>query len=435
MKYTFRGGIRPDARKSTTSLRAEAIAPPDEVVIPLAANASDVCQALVRVGDKVLAAQKIGRCDHPYIPVYSSVSGTVKDIRTVLMPSGDEVRAVVIENGKDDAFAHELSPIAKKLSECSADEICDRVREAGIVDSDGLPVYEKLQAFASAAELLIINCTEPEPYITSRRKLILEKSEAIANGAKIIMKALGIRRTYFAIDDGMLDAANVLEKIAANSRLFEVKLLRAKYPQSEWHVLVSALTGKSPAKLSSPLDAGAALFSAETCADIYNALAVGIPPIKKYVTVDGDAAEKPMTLVVPMGTTVSALAEYCKVDRSKPHKTIVGDPISGIETNSADTPVTQSVGGVLFFTGDTLSGAPEASPCINCGRCLRVCPMQLAPCFFVRDILSNVGVSASDIDHCIECASCSYVCPAKIDIAGLIRREKAAIRESGEKDI
>ena len=65
-------------------------------------------------------------------------------------------------------------------------------------------------------------------------------------------------------------------------------------------------------------------------------------------------------------------------------------------------------------------------PCVNCGACARVCPVDIFPQFAFKAAL------ADDIDEtlalglldCAECGLCSYVCPSKIDVAGMLKDAK-----------
>ena len=71
-------------------------------------------------------------------------------------------------------------------------------------------------------------------------------------------------------------------------------------------------------------------------------------------------------------------------------------------------------------------------PCISCGRCIEVCPMQLEP------ILMNRAVSFGDLElakkhgllDCIECGSCSYNCPSDVPLVQMFKLGKKKLRDS-----
>lgn len=437
MRYTFRGGVHIDDRKNTANVRTEMLPSPPEVSIPMSQHIGAPCHPIVGVGDHVLVGQKIGEVEGLGCPVHSSISGTVKELCEVYTPAGRKVQNIVIENDGKGTVSPDIAPLMKKLSECTPDEIIDRIREAGISGMGGatFPTHAKISSAIGRAELIIINCAECEPYITANHRLILEYPSSVVNGAKILMKALGVRKTYFAIEDNKLDAANVLEEFAAKSELLEVKLMRTKYPQGDERQLIYALTGKelSPGKL--PADVGVVIFNAETCAAVYNALSSGLPLISRIVTVDGDCVRRPMNFIVPIGTRASYIAECCGGLLKQPERIVFGGPMMGQAAWDKDSPVTKGTSAILFLSEDEIPTVAKESVCISCGKCVRHCPMHLMPCYIARYSRAHdfAAAKAAGAMSCVECGSCSYICPEKIEVVQLVRVAKAEIRAMDKK--
>jgi Na+-transporting NADH:ubiquinone oxidoreductase subunit A len=65
-------------------------------------------------------------------------------------------------------------------------------------------------------------------------------------------------------------------------------------------------------------------------------------------------------------------------------------------------------------------------PCIACGYCADVCPVDILPQLAYKSILvEEVEESLSHgLLDCVECGLCSYVCPSKIDLAESLARAK-----------
>ncbi|MBQ3868313.1 MAG: electron transport complex subunit RsxC, partial [Clostridia bacterium] len=83
------------------------IAPPPQVVVPMAQHIGAPCKPLVAVGDQVLMGQKIGDNPAPVsAPIHSPVSGKVIAIEPRPHPLGDNIMAVVIENDGLDTPCH-----------------------------------------------------------------------------------------------------------------------------------------------------------------------------------------------------------------------------------------------------------------------------------------------------------------------------------------
>ena len=85
-------------------------------------------------------------------------------------------------------------------------------------------------------------------------------------------------------------------------------------------------------------------------------------------------------------------------------------------------PVTKTSSAVLCMSEDEVAKW-EPTACINCGRCVDVCPSRLIPSqladhashFNDEEFVALYGM------ECVECGSCSYVCPAKRQLAQMIK--------------
>ncbi|MFO7688321.1 MAG: 4Fe-4S dicluster domain-containing protein, partial [Desulfobacterales bacterium] len=69
-------------------------------------------------------------------------------------------------------------------------------------------------------------------------------------------------------------------------------------------------------------------------------------------------------------------------------------------------------------------------PCINCGDCIRICPVDIPINMLVRFLEAGHyedGADIYDLFSCIECGLCSFVCVSKIPIFQYIRLAKYEI--------
>ena len=82
MAHTFKGGVHPNYMKAP-EVPVSVIAPPPQVVIPLAQHIGAPCIPIVEVGAYVTMGQKIGDNPAPVsAPVHASVSGRVVAIES-----------------------------------------------------------------------------------------------------------------------------------------------------------------------------------------------------------------------------------------------------------------------------------------------------------------------------------------------------------------
>lgn len=432
MAYTFRGGTHVTEHKHTQHQQIECMPLPTRVSIPLSQHIGAPCQPLVKVGDHVWRGQCIGDVESGLgCPVHASVSGTVTAIETRSDANARPIVHIIIENDGEMALDPAITPCQKKLSETSTEEIVDIIRRAGIAGMGGatFPTYAKIQSALGKVERLIINCAECEPYITANHRLLLENPAAVINGAKILLKAFGLRMADIAIEDNKLDAINKIEQMVAGSALIRVRVLKTKYPQGDERQLIYALTGKALPAGKLPADVGCVVFNAETCAAIFSAFAYGMPLIERIVTVDGDCVKEPKNLLVPIGTPALEVIEACGGLRRAPKKVIFGGPMMGAAQWDIEAPVTKGTSAILVFSPKMArqSRLPEA--CIHCGRCVQNCPMRLMPNYLALYAKAGRLAEAEEFGalSCVECGTCSYNCPGQMQIVQFIRVAKGAI--------
>ena len=64
------------------------------------------------------------------------------------------------------------------------------------------------------AEFLLVNGAECEPYLTSDYRIMLEYSEEILIGVKLMMAALGVKKAYVGIEENKPKAIKKMKDIA-----------------------------------------------------------------------------------------------------------------------------------------------------------------------------------------------------------------------------
>ncbi len=439
MKYTFKGGIHVNDHKHTARCRVKLFADPQKVIIPMGQHIGAPCVCLVKKGDRVLAGQKIGEVPEGALgaPVHSSVSGTVEKIEKIADGRGVFVDCVTIVND----FKNELDPsiqvFSKKLLETTTEEIVSIIKEAGIVGMGGagFPTHVKVSSSVGKATTIVVNCAECEPYLTANYRLMIERPHEIINGAKILMKALGIRNVIFAIEDNKPAAIRKIKKLTEGSDMMSVVALKTKYPQGDERRLIYALTKKELPAGKLPADLGCVILNAETLSAVFTAFAKGLPSIYRIVTVDGDCIAEPSNVLVPVGTTVQELCDFCGGLINLPAKVVSGGPMMGVSLWSPQLSVTKTTSGILVFSERYAPAELKDDACIRCGRCLRNCPSSLMPLNIVASIKSGDLERAKEygVLSCVECGCCSYGCPAGIPLVQYIKTAKGDLRKKMKK--
>ena len=116
---------------------------PKEVYFPTMAPNGKPITMTVKPGDSVKVGTRIGERTDFYVPIYSSVSGVVKESKMVFSAGvGRPIQHVVIEN--DGQYVEE-EPLKTVTLESTKEEIFAAIKEAGLVGMGGagFPTYVK----------------------------------------------------------------------------------------------------------------------------------------------------------------------------------------------------------------------------------------------------------------------------------------------------
>ncbi len=422
---SFKGGVHPyDGKDLSKDKPIVELLPKKDLVFPLSQHIGAPANAIVAVGDHVLAGQKIGEnCGFVSASVFSSVSGTVKAIEPHLVASGLMIPSIIIEN--DHQYQHVTYHAIDDLDELSSEEIIRRVQEAGLVGMGGagFPTHVKLSPKeASKIEYIIANCAECEPYITSDYRKMMEEPAHLVEGIKIILRLFEHAQGIIAIEDNKPECITLMRSLVENEPRVSVMALPTKYPQGSERQLIFATTQRSINSKMLPADAGCIVNNTETIMDLYTAVKEGRPVINDVITVSGDAIVDPQNFRVLVGTSYDELIEAAGGYKLTPKKVISGGPMMGCPLFNTDVPVTKTSSCILALSKDEIEQY-ETTACINCGRCVEVCPSHLIPSRLAKFADHDQIQQFEKMDgiECIECGCCSYVCPAKKHLAQSIR--------------
>lgn len=90
---------------------------------------------------------------------------------------------------------------------------------------------------------MIVNGTECEPYMTSDYRRMLESTEELVEGLRIVLSLFERATGVFAIEDNKRDAITAIQMASGSESRMEVRVLETKYPQGAERMLIYACTG------------------------------------------------------------------------------------------------------------------------------------------------------------------------------------------------
>lgn len=427
---TFQGGVHPaEYKELSENLSFEIMPNPKQVILPLAQHIGKPSNPLVKKGDDVKSGQIIAEADgFISVPIHSSVSGKVKKISNEITPAGFPKDSIII----DAADSNEIELKEPLNPETIApEEIQQRVKWAGIVGQGGaaFPTFVKITPQPNQnIEAVILNGCECEPYLTRDYRFMIERTEEVIEGLRLIMKSLGVGRGYIGIEDNKPEAIKKLKEAAAKYDNIKVEVLETKYPQGAEKMLIKSILNREvpPGKL--PLDVGAVIQNIGTALAIYDAVVKGEPQITAALSVSGYGIKEPKNLIVRVGTPIANVIEYCGGITEDASKVVIGGPMMGVAQFDFSAPVTKATSGILILT-KTEENLHEETTCLRCGKCIEVCPIGLIPTKLSRfsqlDRLEDA--EEYNITVCMECGTCTFTCPANIPLVQWIRLGKQRV--------
>lgn len=434
LRRTFAHGIHPPGHKETAdrAIRRFSFAP--RLYVPLSQHIGKPAAALVRRGQEVVRGEPIAAASaFLSVPMHAPATGVIEGIEPVLDARGGKSETIVIRPYPgDDQRVRYGAP--RDVDGLAPKELIAAIQETGMVGLGGasFPTHAKLSIpEGHKVDTLIVNGCECEPYLTNDDRVMTEWVEELLRGIRIAMRACGAARALIGIEDNKPRALQSLRAHLPADGAVAVAPVATKYPQGAEKLLIKTLLGREVPSKGFPYQVGVVVQNIATLAEIGQLLPMRRGLIERVMTVSGDVA-RPGNYLVPLGTPLRYLLAQAGF-RGNAGEVILGGPMMGNTVASLDVPVTKGVSGILALTADWhLREHPKVQPCIQCGECLKACPMGLNP--------SRLGLLAAKreyqtmaqryhLDDCFECGCCTYVCPSHIPLVQYFRIAKQMNRE------
>ena len=433
---TFKGGVHPyDGKELSKNSPVVKYLPKGDMVYPLSQHIGAPAAAIVQKGDHVLAGQKIAdAAGFVSSPIHSSVSGTVKGIEPRLTATGSMVNSIIIENDQQYESV-EFTPA--RLEDLSKEEILARIKEGGVVGMGGagFPTQVKLAPKEpEKIDHILVNGAECEPYLTSDYRRMLDDSEKLIEGLRVMLKLFDNAKGYICIEDNKPDCIAKLKEMVKDIPRIEVAELMTKYPQGGERTLIYAVTGRKVNSSMLPADAGCIVDNVDTVCAIYMAVCKTTPLMRRIVTVTGDAIANPKNFSVLLGTNYQEVIEAAGGFKQDPEKVISGGPMMGMAMFTLDVPVAKTSSAITCLTKDQVAEM-EPTACIRCGRCVSVCPENLVPQKMMKAAMKHDLEQFKKLNgmECVECGCCSWICPARKQLTQAFKEMRVAVRNSARK--
>lgn len=403
------------------------------VYIPLM-NCTEI---IAKPGDQVKVGTMIAkRNDHFIVPIFSSVSGTVRGVEHMVHAGGGTADHLVIEN--DGKFERAKSFEPGNYEDMTRDELVTFMMNAGIVGCGGagFPAYIKYKfakgvdtKYMKDALTILINAVECEPYITADYRNTEVNLDLLMLGVKAFIKAASAKDAIIAIKETKKELIEKLQLRVKDEPNIKIRPVPDMYPMGWERTLVFEVFKERYDKL--PGELGVVVNNATTAIAFAEALTKGTGIVEKTVTFSGDAIKNPVNVRVPVGVKVSEIMEQIGGYSKEDAIVIAGGPMMGKAIKSDEFVITSSSNAITILEAKPI----DTIPCLRCGKCNDSCPAGILPVRINNaEKTGNVAlIQKLRADQCIECGMCTYVCPSKIEVTENVRKAKKLLIAATKK--
>jgi electron transport complex protein RnfC len=423
---------------------------PQRVILPLRQYNGEPLQPTVAEGDAVRVGQVIATAPtNASLPLHATISGIVAAVTECPDYTGIPTPCIILEaDGADTWIEH--PPEETDLEQLEPSEILNRIHDAGLItktltpaplSSDLVPRDQPASHLMDGTRItpkidtLLITALDKEPALGVNRYLAGIHTDDLPRGLAVLKTITGAPYTRFVVDKNTSPYPQLTELVAADEE--EATTITAvngrRHPLGLTIPLIKAVLGREvPLPYGHPRDVGVAVYDLDTTMAIGRAVRTRLPQVESLITVGGGAVKQPGIITVRIGTPIREIIESLGGFATDPAKVILGGPMTGMAHYDLDTPVTKDTEGLFALTPDEVQRSGDYRQCINCGLCVKVCPVNLLPGILSLycaqdkfDMAETNGLFA-----CIECGCCDYVCPSRRPLVHLFRHAKYQVMEA-----
>lgn len=187
------------------------------------------------------------------------------------------------------------------------------LQEGGLVGCGGagFPTYVK---YIRTPSTLVVNAAESEPGYYADKLLLRDEPEALVDVLEWMEETFRIDRFVIAAEDVAKPYMQQLERIAADSGLFEVRYIPSVYRFGQEKALCKQLFGTRFEKGEIPPDQDIVVNNVETLFHMFRAMFEERPMITKFLHCYGEGFERVRAVEVPIGARASDVLTKCGLE-------------------------------------------------------------------------------------------------------------------------
>ncbi len=371
----------------------------------------------LKVGDTVKAGQTLAPFAGSGDYAVSSLAGTVTAMEPYTDANASTFTAITVEGGAQKEWVDALGE----------DPDTDAIL-ANFQNGPGALCLKPMTDPEVNIKTIVVLGMDQDLMVTAIQHAVKSRKKELAKGVEILKKITKVNQVVMAVPAGLVDAVKECG--------CEVKEVDTVYPNASPKFIMHNLLGQTVPAGKEPLDLGYLFVSAEAVAALGESSMTGKPCTEKIVSLI-NKDEEAMNVKVQLGTPIKDVLAVKRIMINSGDRLVLGGPMTGVATYSADLPVQPDTDAIMVQDGDNLPEIEDAA-CINCGECVRICPAKVPVNILVRFLENKLYEDAAekyDLLSCVDCGLCSYVCTARIPIyqyIGLAKHELSRLASEAE---
>ena len=355
------------------------------------------------IGKRVKTGQKVELQDTYFI---STVTGTIVQVSEYIGYMDYKYYAVSIET-TDDEWDEPIKDIPYMLPGCKD------------IDS--------FFGFYPPINHIVIMGIDRDLCVTTNQLVLKSKIEDIKKGIKYLCDRASIGKISFVIFPNLISYVKDIG--------YDFHVIKPLYPNAIPKLIVKDVFGETISPGKDTKDVGIGFINAEAVANL-GSLSEGNLIINKFISIITKDYNN-IYVKARIGTPIREIFNTIGIEVSHGDRIIIGGPMNGRTIYSLDSPIDYDTDAILIQDKDKIISVSD-DHCINCGECVKVCPVNVPVNMLVRVLENGLFEEAAneyDLLSCVECGLCSYVCIARIPIFQYIMLGKHELSKMGETDV
>jgi Na+-translocating ferredoxin:NAD+ oxidoreductase subunit C len=369
--------------------------------------------ALIQKGDPVKKGQKLQLYEDSIDYAVSPVSGTIKSIDTFTADDFSGLRTrIAIEKNPQAADRIQYPDMKQELSFAAQH----------LNHLPGAPPFASLARTDVPVNNLIIMAADTDLLTTTSQYVGTAHAAALQTGVQILKRITGLSKVSLLIPGYLLDRVRFDGVTVMPASLNYPDALPAMVMKNHLDKILPA--GKTPEEM------GICFIRAEAVVSLARAFETKGPVFEKCITlIDKTGSRHRVEAVI--GTPLGQIFSQLGIQINDMDRIVIGGPMQGFATFTPHHPVTPDMDTILVQDRKTVTPLSDNN-CVNCGKCIQVCPADIPVNLLVRFLQAaqyETAADKCDLESCIDCGLCAYVCTAHIALSQYIRLGKHELQK------